>query len=124
MQNDLLLEIEETADSLRELHEFRKQTLTRHTYEFKPVKDRPPTPLSRPNLREILRNADLTLSRNHHLKVRHHHRHLHPDTLHQVPAQANRRPPQRMSTTTTTVRHKWSDSDDSSTCSRQSNRDY
>ncbi len=38
MQNDQLLEIEETMDSLRELHEYRKQTLTQPPIEFKPVK--------------------------------------------------------------------------------------
>ncbi len=62
MQNDLLLEIEETMDSLRDLHEFRQQNLTQHTYEFKPVKNRPPTPAPKQNLREILRTVDLTHS--------------------------------------------------------------
>ncbi len=44
MQHDLLLEIEASMDSIRHLHEFRKQHLTQHTYEFKPVRNRPPTP--------------------------------------------------------------------------------
>ncbi len=61
MQNDLLLEIEETMDSLRDLHEFRKKNLTQHTYEFKPVQDRSPTPAPKPNLRKIFRTVDLTL---------------------------------------------------------------
>jgi hypothetical protein len=45
MQNDQLLEIEETMDSLHELNEYWKSTLTQPTIEFKPVKNRPPTPL-------------------------------------------------------------------------------
>ncbi len=64
MQNDQLLEIEETMNSLRELHEYWKQVLTQPTIELTPVKNRPPTPLPRPNRRQILRNADLTLSQS------------------------------------------------------------
>ncbi len=53
MQNDPLLEIEESMDSVRHLHEFRKQHLTQHTYEFKPVKNRPPTPAPILTLRDV-----------------------------------------------------------------------
>ena len=61
MQNDQLLEIEETMDSLRELHEYRKNTSTQHTIAFKPVKDRPPSPLPRLNLRQILQNSKMPI---------------------------------------------------------------
>jgi hypothetical protein len=37
LQNDLLLEIEETMGSRRDLHEFRKKNLTQPTHEFKPI---------------------------------------------------------------------------------------
>ncbi len=122
LQNDLLLEIEETMDSLRDLHEFRKQNLTHTTHEFKPVKNRPPTPLPRPNLREILRNVDLTLSNS--------------SSKSQTPpppspsgyasssSSSSESTTTTTLTTTTTVRHVWSDSDDSSTNSRQSHRVY
>ena len=124
MQNDQLLEIEETMDSLVELHEYRKQTLTQQTHEFKPVKDRPPTPLPRPNLRMILRNVDLTLA--------------HSSSKSKTPPPASpsgyssssssssgKTTTTTSTTTTTTVRHNWGDSDDSddsSTRSRQSQR--
>ena len=62
LQNDQLLELEETMDSLREFHEYRKNNSVQQTREFKPVKDRPPTPLPKLNLRQILRNADQALS--------------------------------------------------------------
>ena len=126
MQNDQLLEIEETMESLVELHEYRKQTLTQQTltqqtYEFKPVKDRPPTPLPRPNLRMILRNIDLTLAQSSSKS-----RTPPPASPSGYSSSSSGSSGKTTTTTTTTVvRHNWSDSDDSddsSTCSRQSKR--
>ena len=123
MQNDLLLEIEETTDSLRELHEFRKNNLTKHTYEFKPVKDRPPTPLPRPNLRMILRNIDLTLAQSSSKSTT--PPPASPSGYSSSSSSSSGKTTTTTSTTTTTVRQKWNDSndsDDSSSCSRQSQR--
>ena len=124
MQHDQLLEIEETMDSLVELHEYRKQTLTQQTkqsYEFKPVKDRPPTPLPRPNLRMILRNIDLTLAESSSRS-----RTPPPASPSGYSSSSSGSSGKTTTTTTTTVvRHNWSDSDDSddsSTYSRQSQR--
>ena len=121
MQNDQLLEIEETMDSLVELHEYRKQTLTQHAYEFKPVKDRPPTPLPRPNLRMILRNVDLALSQSSSKSKTPPPES--PSGYSSSSSSSSGKTTTTTSTTTTTVRHNWGDdSDDSSSCSRQSQR--
>ena len=121
LQNDLLLEIEDTMESLRDLHKFRQQTLSKPTYDFKPVKNRPPTPLPRPNLREILHDVDLTLSQSSSKSQ------TPPPTSPSGYASSSSSSSESTTTTTstmtTTVRHVWSDSDDSSTCSRQSKRD-
>ena len=58
-ENDRLLEIEEAMESLRDLHEFRKQNTFEPVKEynepsFKPVKNRPPTPAKLLNLRELM----------------------------------------------------------------------
>ncbi len=124
LQNDLLLEIEETMDSLRDLHEFRKKNSTQPTYEFKPVKNRPPTPLPRPNLREILRNVDLTLTLSHSSSRSQTPPPTSPSGYASSSSSSSESTTITTSTITTTVRHVWSDSDDSSTCSRQSERDY
>jgi hypothetical protein len=127
MQNDQLPEIEETMDSLRELHDFRKQTLTRPTIGFKPVKNRPPTPLPRPNLRQILQNADQTLSQSSSFQDLSPRRAAtSPSGYSSSSSSSSESTITTTSTTTTTVRHVWSDSsdsEDSETYRRQSKRD-
>ncbi len=100
LQNDLLLEIN----------------------EFKPVKNRPPTPLPRPNLREILRNVDLTLSNSSSQRAT--PPPASPSGYSSSSSSSSESTTTTTPTTTTTVRHVWSDSDDSSDGSRQSKRVY
>jgi hypothetical protein len=86
-ERDRLLEIEETMDSLRDLHEFRKQTLT-HTYS-----------LNRSKIAHLHRHRNLTLARFsvlwishyhlYHTKVEHLLQCLHPNTLHRAPVPVN-----------------------------------
>ena len=123
MQNDQLLEIEETMDSLVELHEYRKKTLAQHAYEVKPVKDRPPTPLPRPNLRMILRNVDLALEKSSSKSKT--PPPASPSGYSSSSSSSSGKTTTTPSTPKKTVKHNGSDSDDSdnsSTRSRQSQR--
>jgi hypothetical protein len=59
-ESDRLLEIEESMESLKDLHDFRRQNhfrpveLSQNEHAFKSVKNRPPTPAPLPNLRELM----------------------------------------------------------------------
>jgi hypothetical protein len=114
MQNDLLLEIEESMEHFKALHESRKQ----QTDELKSVKTRPPTPYVHRSLQDIFRTVDLTLTdssrRSTTLPAKS------PSSSSGYSSSSSSFSESTTTTTatiTTTVRHNWSDSDDSSTCS-------
>jgi hypothetical protein len=58
IENDRLLEIKEAMDSLRDLHEFRKeqqfQPVQHNESRWKPVKNRPPTPMGLRTIIEMI----------------------------------------------------------------------
>ncbi len=115
MQNDLLLEIEESIVAVTDLQELRKQHSTPQTYEFKPVKDRTPAPAPTSlltNLQDIFRTVDLTLSPLPYKAPT-------PSPKSSSGYSSSSSSSSESTTTTmvsrtTTVRHLWSDSDDSS----------
>jgi hypothetical protein len=118
MQHDLLLEIEESMDSVRHLHEFRKQHLTQHTYEFKPVKNRPPTPAPILTLRDLMDRVP-SPSPSYYKSVT-------PPARSPSGYSSSSSSSSESTTTTvtTTVQHRWTDPDQSSTCSSSPHPDY
>jgi hypothetical protein len=118
MQNDLLLEIEESMDSVRHLHEFRKHHLTQHTYEFKPVKNRPPTPAPILTLRDLMDRVP-SPSPSYYNSVT-------PPTKSKSGYSSSSSSSSESTATTviTTVKHSWPDPDQSSTCSSSPHPDY
>jgi hypothetical protein len=118
MQHDLLLEIEESMDSVRHLHEFRKQHLTQHTYEFKPVKNRPPTPAPILTLRDLMDRVP-SPSPSYYKSVT-------PPANYPSGYSSSSSSSSESTTTTviTTVKQRWTDPDQSSTCSSSPHPDY
>ena len=118
MQNDLLSEIEESMDSIRHLHEFRKQHLTQHTYEFKPVKNRPPTPAPILTLRDLMDRVP-SPSPSYYKSVT-------PPANYPSGYSSSSSSSSESTTTTviTTVKQRWTDPDQSSTCSSSPHPDY
>ena len=120
MQNDLLLEIEESIVAFTDLQEFRKKWhSTSVEQQFKPVKERPPTPAPTSmltNLSDIFRTVDLTLSPSPYNAPT-----PSPKSSSGYSSSSSSSSSSSESTTTTTlsrtttVRHQWSDSDDAST---------
>ena len=117
MQNDLLLEIDESIAAFTDLQEFRKQWhSTSLENQFKPVKDRTPTPAPTTlltNLSDIFRTVDLTLSPSPYNAPT-----PSPKSSSGYSSSSSSSSESTTTTTvsrTTTVRHQWSDSDDAST---------
>ena len=122
-ESDRLLEIEETMESLRDLHEFRKQYKSKpveppqNEYSFKPVKNRPPTPGKILNLRELMERMPSPGSPPPGSP-----RSLTPLPVSPSGYSSSSSSSSESTTTTTlsrttTVRHQWSDSDATSTSS-------
>ncbi len=119
MQNDLLLKIEESMDSVKNLHEFRQQHLAQHTYEFKPVKNRPPTPARPLSLRELMDRVPSS-SPSYYKSV------TPPARSPSGYSSSSSSSSESASTTTTVtaiVKHQWTP-DQSSTCSSSPHPDY
>ena len=118
MQNDLLLEIEESITAFTDLQEFRKKWhSTSIENQFKPVKERTPTPAPTSlltNLHDIFRTFDLTLSPSPYKAPT-----PSPKSSSGYSSSSSSSSESTTTTTpvsrTTTVRHQWSDSDDAST---------
>ena len=119
MQNDLLLEIEESMDSVKHLHEFRQQHLTQHTFEFKPVKNRPPTPAPTLTLRELMDRVP-SPSPSYYKSMTPPAR---SQSGYSSSSSSSSESASTTTTVTTTVKHKWTP-DQSSTCSSSPHPDY
>jgi hypothetical protein len=126
MQNDLLLEIEESITAFTDLQEFRKKWhSTSIEHQFKPVKERTPTPAPTSlltNLHDIFRTVDLTLSPSPYKAPT-----PSPKSSSGYSSSSSSSSESTTTTTvsrTTTVRHQWSDNDDFSTASSSPHPDY
>jgi hypothetical protein len=112
LEQDRLREIEEAMENLKDLHEFRKQ----QTDELKSVKTRPPTPYVRRSLQDIFRNVDLTLTDSSRRSTIPPAKSSSSSGYSSSSSSSSESTTTTRATITTTVRHNWSDSDNSSTC--------
>jgi hypothetical protein len=68
IEHDCFLEIKEAMDSLKDLHEFRRQSTFKTVdppqteYSFKPVKNRPPIPAKLLSLRELMAHGPCSVT--------------------------------------------------------------